>query len=803
MTLPVFDVQQQLLETLASHSITLLQAPPGAGKTTQIPLWLHQVSKQKILLVEPRRLAVLNAARQLAGHFKEEPGKTVGYRMRLETKVSKDTQIEVVTEGSFIRMIQHNPELSQYSHVVLDEFHERHLQTDLSLAFLRSTLEVYNPKLKVLLMSATLDGNKLAEALNAPLVVSDGRMHPVETHYLRKTPEHWSTPVPELVEEALNTTQGNLLIIVPGIRDIQNLVSILSNKFPTIETLSLHGSSSWQEQKSALANNNATRRITVSSPVTESSVTLPNVSCVIDSGKARFPKFNRNTGLTRLVTSDISRSSADQRKGRAGREGPGQCYRLWTHEQEQRRIDQSEPEITNCDYLTLVLECALWGESVFDLEWLSPPNKTTIETAITTLNQLGALKAGHITPTGEDALKLGLDIRLGIMLTSELANQSHSLATTLATVIQENLYSKGELDGRSLNKLIQTKSAQQILRNLQKKFSTHTSPDTNADIGDLLVQAYPDRVALKSGATYKLSSGIRAHLSHPSSPDWLLALSIFNKGNQHHIDTWVPLHWPKPVAIDEAWLNQRALKLSLSQSLEADVNNGVLSGYQVKRLGEIGLSRSPFEPSAEDAVNCWIDWLSKHPWIEGLKAEELQLINRMHLASTISPDQLPFVDKHWLQTHLSQWLSPFLPGLKKLSQIPFKDALTNILSYEQQNLLNKEYPATVLINGRNRALNYQDSGKVTLAIKLQEMFGCCDGPVLGQGRYTVTLELLSPAGRPLQVTQDLGHFWRTSYQEVKKEMKGRYPKHPWPDDPITAEPSSGTKKQNALKTQQT
>ncbi len=796
MKLPVESAKSELIERLSEHPLVLLQAPPGAGKTTRVPIWLEQLGKGKILLLEPRRLAVLNAAKQLASGYHEEPGQTVGYKMRFDSKTSGNTRILAVTEGTFIRMIQADPELSGFDYVILDEFHERHLDTDLALTLLRSSQLYFRTDLKLVLMSATLGGDSLAKRLDAPLVESQGFMHPVTTHFQHKTSHNWIEDTPALVNRAIEETTSNILLIAPGIRDIRRLSELLIPKFPELEVIQLHGSSTWQEQKLALSHPENKRRLTISSPVTESSVTLPQITSVIDSGKARFPEYDRKSGLTRLVTKTISRASADQRRGRAGRESAGTCYRLWTSEQDQRLVEHSPPEIVSGNYLSLALELALWGEADEELPWLDQPNPVDLAKSRDLLQQLGALKQDFsITDAGRKILSMGMEPRLSHMLHSCSENPELGDCRRLAVLIQENQLPTGMLDSDSINSVKLNSAANQLQQQLSARFPALAN-QKHSHMGLQLTQAFPDRIGLLSGDSYKFVSGIRAKLDFHKKPNWLVAANLYEKNGSTFVGSWAALDWPEPSKLTGEHLKILPDALQIHSKKITHIKDQELRAIESRMLGEIELQQQPYSIRDDEMASLWASWLTEQDMEKLVSEKEAKLLRRLSLAEKFYPDHFKPVNNESLQARLEYWLQPFLNGVKKLSQIPFKDALLSELDYQSQTLLDQQFPVTLEINKRKRDLDYLSDGSVVLAIKLQEMFGTQQSPSLADGMLPVTMHLLSPAGRPLQVTQDLSHFWQHGYQEVKKEMKGRYPKHPWPDDPVLASPSSGTKKQN-------
>ena len=803
MSFPIDAVQEELLATLNRHPLVLLQAPPGAGKTTQVPLWLlESFPNSKILLLEPRRLAAVNSAKFMAQQLGESVGDTIGYRIRQETRIGATTRLEVMTEGVFIRMLQADPELTGVDFVLLDEFHERHLNTDLALALSRSCQENYRPDLRLLLMSATLNGERLQKQLSAPLLQSEGRSFPVQTEFLTKTPNDWLIAAEEKVRASLELHPGNILVFAPGIKDIRLLHQRLAD-VSNVEML--HGSTDFHQQKQLLAPS-PKRRVIISSPVAESSITLPDIRVVIDSGLARVPKFERNTGLTRLVTSQIPRDRADQRTGRAGRTDSGWCYRLWTQEMDDRLVAQSDPEISNSDYSQLLLEASLWGDE--QLNWLTPPNASSLKQSKEFLEEIEALDSQGITSHGQQLLNFGCHPRLAHMMVVAQILGLAEYGIKLAAAIQENKLPSGEVYARAIEQLAAnsksplTATIDQFRRQLEslknsKKNGPTVSLENPVDDPDTAVAlcaalAFPDRFAkAKTNGSFQMASGQQVNFfkGQQSQSQWIVALSL--GGNEQHrvIQSFCACEEPDPGLFAPMF----------RQTTELVIEDQQLKFFTHDCFGRVVLKQTRTQPDTQQYRQAMINHLAK----TGLPLTEAhqQWLNRLTLAVTLDPDYpwpefaTALVDdpKAWLTHHLSTWLEVFLSPDQGLKQLPIQQGLDSLLDWSQQQHMQQLVPNSWPLLGRERPLHYADNGQVILAAKLQEFFGTLDSPRVCNGRKPITLHLLSPAKRPLQITEDLAHFWQNGYEAVKKEMKGRYPKHPWPDDPMTAQATAKTK----------
>ncbi|GLQ99473.1 ATP-dependent helicase HrpB [Dyella mobilis] len=805
----------------------MLEAPPGAGKTTQVPLALlnaEWLSDKKIVMLEPRRIAARAAAQFMAQQLGEQVGQTVGYRIRFESKVSAATRIEVVTEGILTRLIQDDPELTGIGAILFDEFHERHLAGDLGAALALDIQGTLRPDLRIVVMSATLDGERIAQWLDAPRLSSPGRSFPVRVEYPpARTQESVEHHLARVVRQALEENDGDVLAFLPGRREIARVQSVLSQSLQRedVEIVALHGELSLSEQQLALAPAEfGTRRVVLATNVAESSVTLPGIRTVVDAGLAREPRFDPNSGFTRLETVNISQASADQRAGRAGRVAEGTAYRLWP---QSRRLDPSRTaEITQAELSGLALELAAWGSA--SLPWLDAPPAGALAQARELLSRLGALDAQErITPLGRRMLELGATPRLGAAATCA-PETLHALIADLLALMDARSPMRGEasrsddfrvrvnalhawrdrrsatgqhggVDAGALAAIEQASKGWR--RRLDVRSAASGVPHSHA-VGDLLLHAFPDRIARQDESNplrYTLANGRGARLHEQTAllgEPWLVVLDLRHEARDSLILSAAPLD-PRILEQDYPAQFQRVRNVRWNDERAA------VEAFEERRFGAIVLERRSVPVQAEDAIPALLAAIRNRgldalPWSEA--ARRLRL--RMQSLRAWMPElDLPDVsDEHLLDT-LQHWLAPYLQGKRKLDALSEEDlsqALAALFDYEQRRQLDAHAPDSLTVpSGQTRRLEYSPGEAPVLAVKLQELFGLADTPSVAGGRIPVTLHLLSPAGRPIQVTQDLKGFWERTYPEVKKELKGRYPKHPWPDDPWTATPTHRAK----------
>ncbi|MFH1021748.1 MAG: ATP-dependent helicase HrpB, partial [Pseudomonadota bacterium] len=822
----------------------VLSAPPGSGKTTVAPLALlgePWLAGKTILMLEPRRLAARLAAAFMARQLGEEVGQTVGYRVRFEAKVSPATRVEVVTEGVLTRRMQDDPELAGVGLVIFDEFHERSLQGDLALALCLDVMTGLRDDLKLLIMSATLDTGAVSRLLdNAPLVLGTGRSYPVGVEYcrtgqlLQPQPREIARQVAAAIHRALTGQPGDILAFLPGTAEIRHTQALLTAGLPPAEAEivihPLYGDLSLAAQTAAVQpDRQGRRRIILATPIAETSITIEGIHTVVDSGWKRSPQFDPNSGLSRLTTQRISRASATQRAGRAGRLGPGHCYRLWSTGEEHGLKPFDPPEILGADLSQLVLDLARWG--VHDpetLRWLDPPPAGHFAQAQSVLLTLGALdQQNRITPLGRKMAELPAHPRLGLMLMAAAKHGATGLACDLAALLSERDILKGrdrsadiedrlhalaafrtdgpaaarslEADTDACRRVIQT--SRQLREHLPKPARKKEGETTllTATAGELLALAFPDRLAQRRAegrGQYKLTSGRGASLpAHDRlAAHEYLAVAELDAGRiEGRIFLAAPLAKESLLTLFKARLHQEEKVFWEEQS-------GMVKSQRLLRLDELILEAAPLaKPSSEAVLAALLSGirslgLAALPWSD--KARELQArLISMHLWQPEAG--WPEVSDTCLLESLEQWLPPYLTGMRSAEQLKKLDLFAILaarLDWQQQSRLDREAPTHLTVPSGSRVwLRYTPGEPPVLAVRLQEMFGLADTPQICNNTVPVLLHLLSPAQRPMQITRDLRGFWEGAYHAVKKELRGRYPKHHWPDDPWQAQPTSRVK----------
>lgn len=810
--LPIDAVLSDLKVALHNHSNALLIAQPGAGKTTRVPLALIDeiwLTDKKILMLEPRRVAARNAATFMARQLGEQSGETVGYRMRLENKVSERTRIEVVTEGVLTRMLLDDPELTDVGLVIFDEFHERNMASDQGLTLCLQAQQLFNPELKLLVMSATLDTPELAKLLDAPVIESDGRSFPVETQYRppRDANERLVPHICRVVSEGLRTTTGDILVFLPGASEINRVHEILAEVHPDILITPLHGQLSDQDQKLALSPAaGGQRKVILSTNIAESSVTIDGVRVVIDSGLEKRVRFRAALGMQELVTQDISVASAVQRAGRAGRQAPGVCFRLYTETSMQQRPAHIRPEINDADLAPLLLDLVQWGATADEFDWLSAPPHGHLSQAKSLLTTLGILENQQLTEHGKRCLSTGLEPRLANMVIRAVETNCGESACELAALLQEPALLRQDDDIERLlpqaRRSPRWKSrvrpmAQRLIEKLRIK-----KDSMPADIGFLLGCAFPDRIGQQRGADtqYLMASGAGASLSENSAligQSWIACAEVA-AGQPNRIRT--------AAALTQQALEKLAELHPHMVSRHIDVrwlDNGQLQTQEQQRLGKLILSANKLDSmSADDWQQAWRDLiLAKGLQVLNWDDSARNLLSRMRLAHEYQHENWPDVSDSALLERLDDWLMPFLTSARHqrdLKKLNLNDALLSLLEWNQQQLLSSLVPTHIEVpSGSKIRIDYSTSPPV-LAVKLQEMFGYEGQPSILNGQLPLMIHLLSPARRPLQVTQDLPHFWRHTYADVRKDMRGRYPKHPWPENPLSAEATRFSKKRSGV-----
>ena len=809
-SLPVSVVLPDLLAALRSSSQVLLAAPTGAGKSTWLPLQiLQQATSGRILLLEPRRLAARNVAQRLAEILGEQPGETVGYRMRSESRVGSATRLEVVTEGILTRMLQQDPMLEGVSLVILDEFHERSLQADLALALLLDVQQGLRDDLKILLMSATLDNQRLQALLpDAPMITSEGRSWPVERRYASLAANfRFDEAVARQVSQLLREEAGSLLLFLPGVGEIQRVQTHLSSLVGSdVDLTPLYGALPLSEQRKAILPAAAGRRkVVLATNIAETSLTIEGIRLVVDSTLERSAVFDTRTGLTRLQTQRVSQASMTQRAGRAGRLEPGICLHLTAKEQAERAASHAEPEILHSDLASLWLDLLQWGcHDVDQLQWLDTPPEHNLRQAKQLLHHLGATdKAGMLTAKGRSMANLGSEPRFAALLI-DAGNEADSVATAALLVAMLEEPARGSADLRDSFHRRQP-NWQQRARQLQRRLKSSESGTPDNDlIAPLLAGAFPDRIARRRGTQgrYQLANGMGAMLDTDEALtryEWLIVPQLLQSSTQPDARILQAL----PIEI-EALIRHSPQLLEQRTEVEWDDERGTLRAWRREQIGELVIKSQPLnKPDEEELHPAMLRWIrSKGLSVLNWSPQAEQLRIRLVCAHQWLPEEeWPAAGEADLLASLEQWLLPAMSGVrdaKGLKQIDAVGALLQLLTWSQRQQLDTRLPTHYTVpTGSRLPVRYDEEKPPALAVRLQEMFGEAQNPTVANGRIPLVLELLSPAQRPLQITRDLAGFWQGAYREVQKEMKGRYPKHAWPDDPATALPTRRTKKFSA------
>ena len=835
--LPIEDVLQALHEALANGRNALLTAPPGAGKTTRVPLALLDATwldGKKLLMLEPRRLATRAAAHRMATTLGEPVGATIGYRMRFDTKVGPKTRIEVVTEGILTRLLQHDPSLSAYAIILFDEFHERSLQADTGLALCLETQRLFRPDLRLLVMSATLDVGSVSELLGrAPVISAEGRLFPVNTHYLDQSlAGHLDVAVVQVIRRALAQEQGSLLVFLPGMAEIRRVERKLvdANLGSDVLIAPLHGDLPEEAQDRAIAPAQpGTRKIVLATSIAETSLTIDGVRVVIDAGLLRIPRFDPRTGLTRLATIRVTQDSAEQRRGRAGRLEPGVCFRLWTSAEHQSLALRRPPEMLDADLAPLVLELALWGAAdPTELSWLTPPPPGSVSQAKDLLTRLGALDmAGAITSHGRQMADLPLHPRLAHMLLKAAPLHLTNMACDVAALLSERDILRGPSGWRNADlrlrldvlhgrhdhaggAIVDRRACQRVRRtaDLWRKQLSRSLPtqrpdkkDCEDDVGLLLALAYPDRIAKRqrgSDARYLLANGKGALFANPDplGVEHYLVIADLDDGQQ-----WARIDLAVPLSLTDIE-SLYADKIRQVEAVTWDEKTQIVRASRQRQLGSLILSeQSLSNPDASLISSALLQGIRQKglgslAWTPELTQwrARVQFLLRIEGKGSTWPD---LSDDTLLHT-LEAWLGPYLDGVTTLDRVQRMDLTTPLhalLTREQHRQLDRLAPTHLMVpSGSSVRLEYDTPDMPVLAVRLQEMFGCKDTPRVVDDKVPVMLHLLSPARRPVQVTKNLASFWANTYHDVKKELRGRYPKHHWPDDPLTAPATAKAKR---------
>lgn len=806
MMLPVDAILPELLAALEARREAVLAAPPGAGKTTRVPPALARApwaAGGKIVLLSPRRIAARAAAGRMAAELGEAVGATVGYRVRLDARVSAKTRIEVVTEGVFTRMILGDPELRGVAAVIFDEFHERSLVGDFGLALALDAQSALRPDLRLVVMSATLDTSHVASLLNhAPVIASEGRMFPIDVRYRPRDPR---APLEQEVAAAVRATlmaeSGSMLVFLPGVREIERTAERLRSEIsdPTADVRPLYGAMSAADQEAAIASAPAGRRkVVLATSIAETSLTIDGVRIVVDSGLARRPRFEPALGLSRLETVRASLAAVTQRAGRAGRLEPGVCVRMWSEGETRALPEFDRPEMLDADLSSLALELAAWGAcDPAGLAWLDPPPKAAWAEAVLSLQRIGALDgSGRLTPHGRAVAELPLPPRLAHMVIA--AGQDAALGARIAMVLTEQ-----GLGGRSADlrerlhrfageRSERAEAARKMARRLAQRAGAQERPIALERAGAILALAYPDRVAKARGGAHLMVNGRAANVDDVeplSQSPFLVIADMSGRADRARVVLAAPIDRGEIEA-------QFAASIQTRTEVTIDPATGEARGRRVRALGRLILSEAPMERlSGEERTQALLEAVREHglallDWNEAAQ----QTRARVAFMHVLEPHDWPDWSDEVLLADLENWLAPTLENANRLRDVDVSQALLNALGYMKRRRLDSEAPPRfVSPAGSSLSIDYNAEGGPALEVRLQELFGLNYHPSVASGRAPLTLRLLSPAHRPVQTTKDLPGFWRGSYAAVRSDMRGRYPKHPWPEDPVNAPPTRRAK----------
>ncbi len=812
INLPITEIIPSLRTKVEKHNTLIIHAPPGAGKSTLLPLALLDqpiLKGKKIIMLEPRRLAAKTIATRMASLLGDEVGQTVGYRIRFETRVSNLTKIEVVTEGILTRMLHGDNALEQAGIVIFDEFHERSLHADLALALCREAQQVLRPDLRIIIMSATLNMPELTALLKAPALESKGRQYPVEIKYGNDAdPFLLPELITQTVIQAVAAHEGDVLVFLPGEGEIKRAEGLLKERLPAFAIHPLYGKLSHKEQHAAIMpSTNGKRKIVLATSIAETSLTIEGIRIVVDSGFARVSRFDPGSGLSRLETVRISTDSADQRAGRAGRLNAGVCYRLWTAATHRRLSEHSVPEIMEADLTSLVLDMAQWGVTdIMELTWLTPPPKAALAQASDTLHRLDAMENGRITAHGKKIHSLACHPRIAHMLLMAGETKAVQLGTDIAALLEERdpLPAESGIDinlriealrrsrknGNSFGSFARIEKVAASYRNLLS-IEPDNGPVEVFETGLLLAYAYPERIAFArpgNNAQFQLANGKYATAGHKDDlahEAWLAVAHMDLRSGLGKIFLAAPL-------------NPRDLKDMVKEqdTITWDTRRGGLIATRELKIGSIVLQSKPLpSPSETQRTEAILHALkTEGEQLLDFNGHMVQLQNRILSMRVWEPAAgWPDVTINMLLETAKEWLNFYLKEVKKpedLRKIDLAEALLYSLTQEQQKDLNRLAPSKLEVpSGSKIGITYFPNGSTpVLSVRLQEVFGLNDTPTVNNGKQGIVMHLLSPGYKPVQVTSDLRSFWKNTYFEVKSELKRRYPKHSWPDDPMAATP---------------
>lgn len=818
--LPVAEIIPQVIQHFAAHNSLIIQAPPGAGKSTLLPLALLDepwLKGKKILMLEPRRLATKSIAERMSNMVGENTGETVGYRIRFETAISAKTRLEVITEGILTRMMHSDNALEEVGLVIFDEFHERNLHSEVALALCREVQQILRPDLRILLMSATIDAEQLSGLLGAKVIQSEGRQYPVEVNYLHEADEYaiGEDTARQLIPLAKKHS-GDFLVFLPGQGEIKKAEEILRRALPEDLVLPLYGQLSPAEQNRAiLPHPSGKRKIVLSTDIAETSLTIEGVKVVVDSGFAKSNRFDPRSGLSRLVLHRISKDSADQRSGRAGRLTAGHSYRLWSKATQAQLAEYRIPELMEADLTALVLDMKAWGkQEIRSMTWLTPPPAGTLALAEKTLEALDALVDGNLTAHGKEIHQVPCHPRIAHMLIYAKKAKQLGLATDVAAVLEERdplppdsgvdlnlrIEALRRFRSRGAN-LARIKKIEKVAAQYRRMFAIQpeNDPVDPWQTGLHLAYAYPERIAAArpgNNAQFQLANGKIAQIGHRDDlahEAWLAVAHVDAREGMGKIWLAAPIN-PKDLAP----------MLKTKEVLKWDRKKGGLQAHSEIRIGSIILGTRPLAKYAAGEVTEAILEAIREEGDLLLDFNESveQLILRVQCLKTWNPDQnWPDWSIASLCEKPENWIAPYLQNITKnedFKKLNLVQILLNSLDFEVQKQLELYAPASLEVpSGSKISLEYRSEGEIPLlSVRLQELFGLLETPKVNGGKVPVLIELLSPGYKPVQLTQDLKSFWANGYFEVKKELRRRYPKHEWPEDPISAEAVRGVKRRS-------
>jgi len=812
--LPIDAALPGLTAALRAQNAAVLVAPPGAGKTTRVPLVLKgeawAQNARRILVLEPRRLAARAAAERMAQTLGERVGDTVGLRVRYVSKVSRRTRIEIITEGVFTRLILDDPMLEGVAAVLFDEFHERSLDADLGLALARDVQQGLRADLRILVMSATIDGARIAKLLgDAPVIESEGRAFPVDTRYVGRDARPIEPQVADTIARAMRAEPGSLLAFLPGAAEIRRTFGLLDGRTePATDVVTLYGALASDEQDRAIAPAPAGRRkIVLATSIAETSITIQGVRMVVDCGLARVPRYEPDVGVTRLETVRVSRAAADQRRGRAGRTEPAVCYRLWDEPQTAALEPFARPEILAADLSSFALDLAAWGAGPEQLAFLDPPPRGAMAEARALLEELGAIDGdGRISAEGKLLRRLPLPPRLARMVVDAARGGAAAIAAEIAALITERGLGGDDVDLRERLTALHRDRAPRArdARAMAQRWAQAAPEESNAAGGDeasagaLVALAYPERVAKNRGGAsgaFLLVNG-RGATVDPASPlarEPFLAVAELTGTAAHG-----RILSAAPVTLAE--IEQRfANRIATREDIIFDAASAGLRGRRSRRLGAITLAEQPMpvapnETTAQKLADGIAGLgIARLPWTKALQHWR----DRVMFLRASEDDEWPDLSDASLARTAAEWLTPLVADKTALGEITadkLSNALRTLVPWPLQRRLDAEAPTHFEApTGSQVPIDYEAEGGPKIAIRVQELFGLDRHPAVAGGRVPLVIELLSPAHRPVQTTRDLPGFWRGSYAAVRTEMRGRYPKHPWPEDPIAAPPTRRAK----------